>query len=281
MRKETAPGEGIRTRGSPEGRDDLLLRLFRVSVLKQEKFRHIERFVGDVRGKRCLDIGADNGVISLLLREKGGEWLSADLDDLAVSAILELVRSQVFKIDNGTIPLPDRSLDLIVIVDFLEHIEGDREFARELARVLKPEGKLIVNVPHIKRFSLVNRLRDALGLTEEKHGHVRPGYTLGTLSETLGRSFKITEHTTYSRAFSEIIDTAMNAVYAVIDRRKDSRTSKKGRIVGTSEVRKNRGKLAALSLIYPFLWFVAKLDHILFLQDGYKLIIKASLDTAD
>ena len=63
------------------------LALFRKSVLKQAKLRRILELLHDPTGKRNLDIGADNGVISYLLRQRGGRWSSADLDARAVASI--------------------------------------------------------------------------------------------------------------------------------------------------------------------------------------------------
>ena len=43
---------------------------------KQAKFGRIEGFLDDSRKKPSLDIGADHGVISYLLRQRGGQWFS-------------------------------------------------------------------------------------------------------------------------------------------------------------------------------------------------------------
>ena len=51
--------------------------LFRKSVLKQAKLRQILELLDDPAGKTNLDIGADNGIISYLLRQRGGRWYSA------------------------------------------------------------------------------------------------------------------------------------------------------------------------------------------------------------
>src|SRR5688572_4430706 len=99
-----------------------VLELYDVSVLKQAKFREIARGLGDTRGLTCMDIGGDNGVISLLLRERGGDWASADLDERTVSAIRALVDEGVYRIDGLSTPFPDAMFDLVIIVDFLEHI---------------------------------------------------------------------------------------------------------------------------------------------------------------
>lgn len=63
----------------------MLLKLYDKSILKKAKFAAIEQFLPDLNNKTCLDIGADNGVISYLLRQKGGDWYSADLDEHVVS----------------------------------------------------------------------------------------------------------------------------------------------------------------------------------------------------
>ena len=51
--------------------------LFRKSVLKQQKWHAISALLGATDGLRCLDIGSDNGVVSYLLRARGGSWASA------------------------------------------------------------------------------------------------------------------------------------------------------------------------------------------------------------
>jgi SAM-dependent methyltransferase len=252
------------------------LALFRRSVLKQAKFRQILARLDDPTDKRGLDIGADNGVISYLLRQHGGHWSSADLDDRAVASIRELVGNNVHQIDGGPTPFADGSFDLVVIVDFLEHIPDDRGFARELARIVQPGGQVIINVPNLKPGSLLNRLRHAIGLTDEWHGHLRPGYSLDGLRQLLGPAFIVEEAVTYSRAFSELIDTGLNGFYLGLQRRQGQvRSSSKGPVITGSDLHKHRKQFVLLTLLYPMLWAIAKLDNVLWFQPGYKLIVSA------
>lgn len=256
---------------------DWALALFRRSVLKQEKYRQIERLIGQVEGKVCLDIGADNGVISLLLRQKGGEWHSADLDEASVDAIRGLVRDNVHRLDGGPTPFPDRMFDLVVIVDYLEHIEGDRTFAAELRRILKPGGVLIVNVPHFQPRLLLNRVRPRLGLTDERHGHVRPGYTLEGLRQLLGDPFTVVASRAYSKLFAEAVDTFLNGGLELLRWLKGRRgRSAKGQLFTQSDWERHRKELRLLSILHPLLWLCVRLDRLLPGQ-GYKLIVKATL----
>ncbi len=252
--------------------------LFKRSVLKQEKFRRIVELLLDPVGRSNLDIGADNGVISYLLRRRGGRWVSADLDELAVESIRELVSEEVYRLDGARTPFPDAAFDQVVVVDYLEHIPDDDRFAAELARILKPGGSVILNVPHLKPGSLVNRLRHWIGLTDAWHGHLRPGYREEDLRRLLGPRFEIERAITYSGAFSELVDTLLNSVNEL--RRGGARSTpatRKGTVVTAADFRRRRKEFRLLSAIYPGLWAVSKLDRLLIGQSGYKLIVRARL----
>lgn len=250
--------------------------LFNRSVLKQEKFRQITALLDDPLGRTSLDIGADNGVVSYLLRRRGGRWYSADLDERAVESIRQLVRDDVYRLDGSRTPFPDQAFDQVVVVDYLEHIPDDDAFAAELRRILRPGGRVIINVPHLKPGSWLNRFRHAIGLTDAWHGHLRPGYTLQDLRRLLGPAFEVERSVTYSRTFSELVDTGLNGLYLALQRRGGAAAaSSKGTVVTQSDLRKHRKQFLLLSALYPMLWTFAQLDRLLPFQDGYKLIVRA------
>jgi SAM-dependent methyltransferase len=248
---------------------DWAVALFRKSVLKQRKLAEIAALLGPAEGRRCLDLGSDNGVVSLLLRERGGSWASGDLTDEAVGAIRALVETDVHKVEGGRLPFPDAAFDAVAVVDMLEHVPEEHAFLIELARVTKPGGRLIINTPHAKH-SLLRRLREAIGLTDEKHGHLRSGYTAARLAELLQGRFVLEHHHTYSRFFSELVDTAIN--FAV--ERTGKRSSAKGMVVTGVDVAKNQKLFRLYSLVYPAVWAVTRLDALV-PASGYMLIASA------
>lgn len=254
---------------------DWPLRLFSKSVLKQRKLHEIVAMLGPVEGQHCLDIGGDNGVISYLLRQRGGTWKSADLDAHTVNAIRELVGPQVYQINDRQVPFDDDEFDCVVIVDFLEHIERDDRFIAEMQRILKPGGRLIINVPHIKN-SMLRRFRLAIGQTDEKHGHLRQGYNRQTIENLLGDRFTLETSKTYSKFFSEFIDTLI--VFSVsLLKGKGREKSKKGLVVTGKDLKAYQSMFRLFALIYPLVWLISKLDALLFFRSGYMWIGRATV----
>ena len=249
--------------------------LFSKSVLKQEKFKQITTFLGETHGLQCLDIGSDNGVISYLLRARGGIWKSADLDEQAVRSIRELVKQGVVQIDGRQTPFQDDEFDRVVIVDFLEHIRTDKEFIHELFRIMKPGGELIINVPHIKS-SFLRKFRLFMGQNDEKHGHLRPGYTVADLTALVQDKFTIIDSKTYSKFFSECIDTWVTLVLEFL--KKGKKKSRKGLLLVEEDLHRYEKIFRVYSMIYPAFWSFAKLDKLLFKCTGYMLIAKARIN---
>ena len=254
-------------------RHDWLLRLFSRSVLKQAKYEHIVRLLGPTEGLSCLDIGSDNGVISYLLRQGGGGWKSADLSEEAVQSIVDLVGSHVYQIDGYRTPFRDEEFDRIVVVDFLEHIPDDAAFVAELDRILKSDGVLIINVPHLKS-SILWRLRHAIGQTDSAHGHLRPGYTAEQLRLLLHGRMVLETYTTYTKFFSEFIDMLVTCALASLKNRLDKRP-RKGVMVTEAELRDHARLFDAYSLLYPLVWLFSRMDRLLFFLSGYTLIARA------
>lgn len=262
---DSQPPAGAAGHGEPWA-----LALFRKSVLKQRKLEEIERHLGPTTGLRCLDLGSDNGVVSLLLRRRGGDWASADLTQEAVTSIRGLVASDVHLFDGRRLPFDTHSFDRVVVVDMLEHVQDDSAFVAELARITRPGGLLLVNTPHLKHTAL-RRLRHWLGQTDKKHGHLRPGYSAEGLRGLLAKTFVWKSHGTYSRFFSELVDTGIN--WGV--ERLGKKGSAKGMVVTGGDLQKNKRMFAAYTLIYPFVQTFAALDALMPWTSGYMLIATA------
>lgn len=258
--------------GTENGKD-WHIRLFKKSLLKQAKWSEIRAMLPPMEGRSGLDIGSDNGVISYLLRRGEGEWRSAEAGSRAVAAVGDVIGEDVADISSGRLPYGNEEFDCVIIIDMLEHLEDDEGFIRECHRVLRPSGKLIVNVPHLKRYSFVRMLRRLLGLTDAEHGHLRPGYTRQQLFTVMKDGFDVEISKTYSRLFVETLDTCIRfAVKLSGDAREQG---EKGMIMNSDSFGRIHKLFRIYSLLYPIFWIASKLDHLLFFTGGHYLVARS------
>ena len=97
-----------------------------------------------------MDIGCSTGLTLKSLRREfpnaalmGADYVYGLLEALAQN--LEGV--PLLQFDLTTCPLPDKSIDAIVLLNVLEHIERDDAALAHVARILKPDGIAILEVP--------------------------------------------------------------------------------------------------------------------------------------
>jgi SAM-dependent methyltransferase len=97
-------------------------------------------------GARLLDVGCGTGGTMDRLRDFGEVW-GLDTEPLALELCRERGHTNLVQASATEMPFPDNHFDGIVALDVLEHIDDHEGAAREIQRVLKPGGTLVVTVP--------------------------------------------------------------------------------------------------------------------------------------
>jgi 2-polyprenyl-3-methyl-5-hydroxy-6-metoxy-1,4-benzoquinol methylase len=103
---------------------------------------------------RVLDAPCGAGALSLALARKGFDVAAADLDAGARATLGERFRIADL---NGSLPWPDATFDTVCSVEGIEHLENGFAFLREVRRVLRPGGVLLLTTPNT--VSLRSRVR--------------------------------------------------------------------------------------------------------------------------
>ncbi len=102
-------------------------------------------------GRRVLDAGCGTAYGARMLAEAGAEHVTG-IDRAA--GVLEAARPSVpanvdlLAGDLRELPFEDRSFDLVVCFEVIEHLERPDDALRELARVLAADGVLLVSSPN-------------------------------------------------------------------------------------------------------------------------------------
>ena len=122
------------------------------NALKEQNDREShERLVacaGPQVGEVCLDIGAGPGFVSAMIAQAGAFAIASDLTPRFLAKAAERARGLSHgrlvctAADAEALPLPDRSVDLVVSHKALHHFGDAPRVLTEAARVLKPGGRI-------------------------------------------------------------------------------------------------------------------------------------------
>ncbi len=145
---------------------------------------------------KILDVSSPKLVSLYLAARTGAEVLATDLNDPEIyrrwqkmGRLRGLSNYRVEYQDARQLTLPDASFDLVYSLSVIEHIpgNGDHEALREFARVTKPGGVVIVEVPYRRTFEEVFRTTDSKGAALEREEFFERRYDAATLEERLLR----------------------------------------------------------------------------------------------
>jgi 2-polyprenyl-6-hydroxyphenyl methylase/3-demethylubiquinone-9 3-methyltransferase len=134
------------------------------------RLKYFDSIVHDWRGLSVLDLGCGGGFMTEPLAERGANVIGVDPSEPAIAAAREHAKAAGLVIDYrvGTaeaIPLPDSSIDCVVIVDVLEHVTDPAAVIADINRVLKPSGLLLydtLNRTRLAAFAFVFLGEDVL-----------------------------------------------------------------------------------------------------------------------
>lgn len=119
--------------------------------LRLMHLRAYDEAVARGAGRDVLDVGCNTGYGTMRFAPVAGRVVGVDVSPRAIEAALERTsdgRPEFLLTTGFELPFAPGSFDLVTSFQVLEHVPDPRAFLRELARVLRPGGMVILATPN-------------------------------------------------------------------------------------------------------------------------------------
>lgn len=110
----------------------------------------VMEYLGDIKGKTIMDIGAGTGYFSVKLAKHGANVIAADVNDEFQTYLIKRIEENNIKnIEFRKIPfdspnLKDAETDMVLIVNTYHHIENRSAYFAKVKQGIKKEGELVI-----------------------------------------------------------------------------------------------------------------------------------------
>lgn len=147
-----------RKRGKMHWESMKTLDIRKFNAFQQARYDWILKLLGDINGRKVLDVGTGDGAFAYLMAKKRAKVTGIDNSAMGIQFARENVEEEKkkeswleceFKEASAyELPFPDNSFDAVVACEIIEHVDHPERLLSEAARVLRPDGVAIITTPH-------------------------------------------------------------------------------------------------------------------------------------
>lgn len=179
---------------------------------KKHRIAHFLELINDEHKVNVLDYGCGWGIFSKLIQEKSKNLNveGIDLDPMSLSIAKDIVGEleSLHFFNKKIIDYANKSFDYVLSMQVIEHVHNPGNYLREINRVLRDDGHLIISLPNVTQPNIILQLllksskklnrrlkeRSELMLSNYKkeHDHIQAWdpYHFVTLLASLGFEFQ-------------------------------------------------------------------------------------------
>lgn len=149
---------------------------------------------------RTLDIGCGNGTLLEAAEPHAETVAGIDISDDAIALTRDRVPRATLIRGNAEDPLPfsDENYDSVFLLDVIEHLENPVHALREIRRVLREHGLLIITTPNANSPLRYLRGKHWFGVKDPGHVMLFTAFTLMHLLRSTGFSVKTLHFETFT-----------------------------------------------------------------------------------
>jgi ubiquinone biosynthesis O-methyltransferase len=159
--------------------------------------------IGKARDRRILDVGCGDGDLAVHLARCGAHVIGVDASSAMIEAANGRASRENVEIDYRIaaaqqLPFPPGQFDIVVAVTILCFVEDAAPVFREMARVLRPGGHLVIGeLGKWSSWAAARRIRAWLGSPLWQEGHFRTPSELRSLARQAGLTVETVQGAIY------------------------------------------------------------------------------------
>jgi ubiquinone/menaquinone biosynthesis C-methylase UbiE len=174
--------------------NSFLQRFYRMNFVKMMEATIVLQFLVPKKGETIADIACGRGLHSIELLKRGCQVFGMDKDKYSIEVAKSIAQRHGCHLLVGEVtnlPYRTNSFDKIICISSLEHFENDEKALREMNRVLKDDGTIVLTVDSFTYRGIRSHLKE----THKNLFHVVNYYSLSQLKEKMKNAgFKIKRH---------------------------------------------------------------------------------------
>jgi len=130
--------------------DELVKRFESADRDEWQKPNEVIRFLGDLKNKTIVDIGAGTGYFEFKINEPSAKIIAADVDERFVKYIDNRIASEKTtnissrKAEYEKPPVKEQEADIVFMVDVYHHIENRKDYFSMIKKGLKTNGEMVI-----------------------------------------------------------------------------------------------------------------------------------------
>jgi ubiquinone/menaquinone biosynthesis C-methylase UbiE len=159
--------------------------------------------LGNLRGQKVLEIGSGDGTLAVTLAERGASIVGLDasrpmLDAAAARVTMANADVALCRGLAEALPFADDAFDAVVAVTILCFVDDAEGTFKEIGRVLRPGGRLVIGeLGRWSTWAAARRTRGWLGSRLWRHGHFRTAGELRRLAAAAGLESRLVRGAVY------------------------------------------------------------------------------------
>lgn len=100
----------------------------------------------NISGELIVDVGCGTGGLWPFVQDRFSRYVG--VDGMRYAEFSEAIEFRQADLDREPVPMADHSADVVVAVEIIEHLENARAFVRDLVRITKPHGWVLITTPN-------------------------------------------------------------------------------------------------------------------------------------